>query len=150
MRCLLNPLALLLTLPLLIGCARGEVMTGVDLVGEELGGAPDPGGRGGFDDAARSEGAGAAPVFFEPPAPLVATRGEVDRVGIPGGAFVPLSVQEGEEVVEVGACELDRRQVTRGEFLEFIRANPRWQRSEIRPIFADAGYLADWPGDLDV
>lgn len=130
MRYLPNPLTLLLTLPLLIGCVRGEVMTGVDLVGEDPRGVP-------------------APVLFEPPAPLVATRGEADRVGIPGGAFVPLFVQKGEEVVEVGAFELDRRQVTRGEFLEFVRANPQWRRSEIKPIFADAGYLADWPGDLD-
>jgi formylglycine-generating enzyme required for sulfatase activity len=68
---------------------------------------------------------------------------------IPGGSFVPLFLQAGEAEVKVDSFRLDRRQVTRGEFLEFVRANPRWRRSQVKPIFTEEGYLADWPGDLD-
>ncbi len=39
--------------------------------------------------------------------------------------------------------------VTTGEFLEFVRANPRWQRSHIERLFADESYLKNWAGDLD-
>jgi formylglycine-generating enzyme required for sulfatase activity len=40
--------------------------------------------------------------------------------------------------------------VTNAEFLEFVRANPRWQRSQVKRLFADSGYLRHWTGDLDV
>jgi formylglycine-generating enzyme required for sulfatase activity len=89
----------------------------------------------------------AAPARALPP---VATRTEADLVQVPGGNFVPLFVQHGEESVTVESFELDRRPVTRGEFLEFVRANPRWRRSQVKPIFAEGRYLTDWPGDLDV
>lgn len=77
-------------------------------------------------------------------------QNDPDRVRIPGGDFVPLFLQEGEAAVSVEPFEIDRRPVTRGEFLEFVRANPRWRRGEVKPVFADERYLADWPSDLDV
>ena len=40
--------------------------------------------------------------------------------------------------------------VTNGDFLEFVRANPRWQRSQVKKIFADEFYLKNWAGDLDL
>lgn len=93
---------------------------------------------------------GEGPAFAQSASPLVATGTEADLVRIPGGRFVPLFLQVGESVVEVEAFLIDRHQVTRGEFLEFVRANPRWRRSQVKPIFAGERYLADWPGDLDV
>jgi formylglycine-generating enzyme required for sulfatase activity len=39
--------------------------------------------------------------------------------------------------------------VTNGEFLAFVTANPKWRRSEVSRLFADASYLEHWAGDLE-
>lgn len=125
--------ATILAWPLLLGCARGAVT--------EPAGAMAGAAEGGVTAAA-------APVHPTAPPALVATRTNSEMLRIPGGSFVPLFMQAGEMATEVEAFELDPRPVTRGEYLEFVRANPRWRRSQVKPIFADRGYLADWPGDL--
>ena len=68
---------------------------------------------------------------------------------IPAGRYVPLFVN-GRETVEVEAFLLDRRPVTRAGYLAFVRANPRWRRDRVSKAFAEAGYLASWPGPLAV
>ena len=83
-----------------------------------------------------------------------ATAGSVSRehmVLIPAGEFAPLIRSKDEaERVPVPAFWLDERPVTNAEFLEFVRQNPRWRRSAVSPLFADAGYLADWSGDIEL
>lgn len=75
--------------------------------------------------------------------------GRPDMVLIPAGTYTPLVRSKDEpERVPVAAYWLDVRPVTNAEFLEFVRANPKWQRSRVSPLFADVGYLADWAGDL--
>ncbi|MEO6001940.1 MAG: formylglycine-generating enzyme family protein [Opitutus sp.] len=70
---------------------------------------------------------------------------------IPGGIYEPILRGKDEpERVTVPAFKLDVRPVTNAEFLEFVRANPRWRRSQVSPLFADVGYLADWAGDLEL
>ncbi len=44
---------------------------------------------------------------------------------------------------------LDVRQVTNAEFREFVIAHPRWRRSHVNRLFADAAYLANWTGDTE-
>lgn len=90
-----------------------------------------------------------APALAMPAPPLVATRARTDGVRIPGGRFVPLFQMHGETEATVRPFLLDRRPVTRGEFLEFVRANPQWRRSQVSRELADEHYLADWAGDLD-
>jgi len=68
---------------------------------------------------------------------------------IPGGRYVPLFVN-GRATVEVEAFALDRRPVTRGDYLAFVRARPQWQRGRLSPAFTETGYLASWPGPLTV
>ena len=68
---------------------------------------------------------------------------------IPAGSYQPLYGAIGGASVMVNAFLLDREPVTRGEYLDFIRANPKWQRGAVRPIFAGKGYLSTWPGELD-
>jgi len=71
-------------------------------------------------------------------------------VPIPAGEYIPLLRGRDEpERVPVAAFRLDARPVTNAEFLAFARDNPRWRRSQVSPLFADAGYLADWTGDLE-
>ena len=70
-------------------------------------------------------------------------------VVIPAGTYAPLLRTTDEpERVAVPAFRLDVRPVTNAEFLVFVRANPKWQRSHVSPLFADPGYLGDWAGDL--
>ena len=71
-------------------------------------------------------------------------------VAIPAGAYRPLYGPATGRPIRVDAFRLDRDAVTRGEFLAFVRANPEWRRSAVRPLYADrVGYLADWAGDVD-
>lgn len=70
-------------------------------------------------------------------------------VRIPAGRYVPLFIN-GRATVEVEAFALDRRPVTRAEYLAFVRAQPRWQRGRVPGAFAGAGYLASWPAPLAV
>lgn len=70
---------------------------------------------------------------------------------IPAGTYEPVLRGQDEPVrTPVAAFWLDVRPVTNAEFLSFVRANPRWRRSRVTPLFADEGYLADWAGDLEL
>lgn len=66
---------------------------------------------------------------------------------IPAGVYVPL-YDRGEGPVHVAAFRIDREPVTRGQFLAFVEAHPKWQRGQVRPLFADQRYLAGWAGAL--
>lgn len=75
----------------------------------------------------------------------------VGMVVIPAGNYAPIIRSKDEpERVAVAAFWLDERPVTNGEFLAFVRANPRWQRAQVSSLFADTGYLADWAGDTEL
>ncbi len=69
---------------------------------------------------------------------------------VSGGAFKPLfrSPTDFKEVSVKAFC-LDILPVTNGDLLEFVRANPRWQRSQVKRLFADESYLKNWAGDLN-
>lgn len=68
---------------------------------------------------------------------------------IPQGIYHPL-IRSNEDAakVPVKAFYLDVVPVSNHDFLEFVRANPRWQRSHVSRIFADETYLKNWAGDL--
>jgi sulfatase modifying factor 1 len=69
---------------------------------------------------------------------------------VPDGVYRPMFRAETDpQEVPVKAFALDILPVTNGDFLEFVRANPRWQRSQVKRIFADESYLKHWAGDLD-
>lgn len=64
---------------------------------------------------------------------------------ITGGVYRPLYATRGAPRTRVATFALDRMPVTRGSFLQFVTAHPQWRRGAIRPVFAEAAYLADWP-----
>ncbi len=71
-------------------------------------------------------------------------------VYVAGGDYQPLySDPSGTAAEAVEPFYLDQYPVTNAEFLAFLRENPSWQRSKIRSLFADPGYLNSWSGDLD-
>ncbi len=66
------------------------------------------------------------------------------------GVYRPFFLAPGDpKEVPVKAFYLDVLPVTNGDFLAFVRANPRWRRSQAKRIFVDDAYLEDWAGDLD-
>ncbi len=74
-----------------------------------------------------------------------------DMALIPAGTYRPLFRGEADPVeVPVRAYLLEKHPVTNGDFLAFVKANPRWRRSQAKRIFADASYLQHWAGDLDL
>lgn len=70
---------------------------------------------------------------------------------IDGGVYVPLYKGAFEPPQQdVAAFYLAERPVTNAEFLAFVRANPKWRRSEVKRIFAETRYLATWTGDVQL
>jgi formylglycine-generating enzyme required for sulfatase activity len=71
-------------------------------------------------------------------------------VRIAEGTYAPLFRGENDpKEVPVPAFFLDAYPVTTAEFVEFVRANPKWRRSHVKRLFADADYLKTWAGDLE-
>lgn len=69
---------------------------------------------------------------------------------IPQGVYHPQFESSADAAaVPVKAFYLDTVPVSNSDFLEFVRANPRWQRSQVKRLFADELYLNDWVGDLE-
>ncbi|NUQ20541.1 MAG: SUMF1/EgtB/PvdO family nonheme iron enzyme, partial [Gemmatimonadaceae bacterium] len=81
--------------------------------------------------------------------PRHGARATAAMASLPAGSYRPLYGRAGGERVAVAAFRLDRTPVTRGEYLEFITANPAWRRDAIRPVFGEPGYLATWRSALD-
>jgi formylglycine-generating enzyme required for sulfatase activity len=70
---------------------------------------------------------------------------------LPAGVYRSLFRGESDpKEVPVKSFYLDALPVTNADFLEFVRANPRWRRSQVKRLFADANYLKSWAGDLDL
>ena len=70
-----------------------------------------------------------------------------DMAKLPAGEYLPLYMKD-PKPRPVAAFSLDVQPVTNAEFLEFVRANPKWQRSKVKRIFADKNYLKHWIADL--
>ena len=84
-------------------------------------------------------------------ASLPGTEMPAEMAAIPEGIFTPLFVASGEtNAVRVKPFLLDRFPVTNEEFLNFVRAVPRWRRSQVKRLFADERYLSHWAGDLEL
>jgi len=76
---------------------------------------------------------------------------EPGMVTIPAGTYRPLfRMEKDAKEVPVPSFQLDAQPVTNGDFLSFVRENPKWRRSQVKRIFADEHYLVHWSGDLDL
>ena len=71
---------------------------------------------------------------------------DVKMVTIKGGKYQPFYGSD-SALVEVQDFLLDERPVTNQEFLDFVKKNPKWKRSNVKAIFADETYLRDWQND---
>jgi sulfatase modifying factor 1 len=70
---------------------------------------------------------------------------------IPAGVYKPLFTAPADSnSISVSKFYLDILPVTNADFLEFLKANPKWLRSAVRRIFADPDYLKNWAGDTEL
>lgn len=65
---------------------------------------------------------------------------------IPGGKYEPFFVSDSSEI-SVQPFLLDENPVTNQAFLEFVKANPQWRKSNVKSIYTDSTYLRDWVND---
>lgn len=71
-------------------------------------------------------------------------------VQIPAGAYTPLQRAANDTPqVAVASFLLEILPVTNAEFLAFVTAVPKWRRSQVSRLFADATYLGPWTSDLE-
>ena len=69
---------------------------------------------------------------------------------VPEGEHVLFYESRSGKTIDIPAFRLDVRAVTNEEFLEFVKANPEWSKSQVPRIFADKGYLRHWEDDFDI
>jgi formylglycine-generating enzyme required for sulfatase activity len=51
---------------------------------------------------------------------------------------------ETEKPIVISSFAIDATPVVNGEFLEFLRKHPAWQKGKVPPALADANYLSHW------
>jgi len=71
-------------------------------------------------------------------------------VFIPGGSYKPFFSDSKNVKVVVKSFWVDRYPITNEEYLAFVIKNPRWRKSKVKRIFADANYLSHWKSDLEL
>ncbi|HET8887197.1 MAG TPA: formylglycine-generating enzyme family protein [Salinimicrobium sp.] len=71
----------------------------------------------------------------------------VPMVEIKGGEFMPL--YGANSAVKIDDFSMDVYPVTNEQFAEFVKKFPRWKKSEVKRLFADANYLSQWKSDED-
>ena len=81
---------------------------------------------------------------------LGAAANASELVPVPAGIYQPLFRGENDlKEIPVARFLMAAAPVTNGEFLDFVRANPQWQRSRVKRLFADEGYLKPWSNDTE-
>ena len=85
----------------------------------------------------------------------LATLSLAGETAPPGMVWVPASSYKpfyaGKAVPRaVPPFFMDITQVTNAQFLDFVKEHPQWRRSQVNRSEADAGYLTQWAGDLDL
>lgn len=75
---------------------------------------------------------------------------EKKMVTIKAGLYQPFFITKSDKPLKVAAFKMDETPVTNVEFLEFVKANPQWQRSKVNRLYADTNYLRYWESDISI
>jgi len=79
-------------------------------------------------------------------AALPALGAAADYVDVPGAAFSSVIASDATGgISKVDGFSIRATPVTRGEYAHFVNAHPQWKRGAVSAVFADRGYLSDWP-----
>ena len=68
---------------------------------------------------------------------------------IEGGSYRPFVGKESDSLTFVNSFLMDETAVTNAEFLEFLKKNPQWTKSQVLKLFADSTYLHSWKSDYE-
>jgi formylglycine-generating enzyme len=79
-------------------------------------------------------------------------------VVVPAGTYLPFQRDKTANGAEsapapprsVAAFRMDVEPVTNAQFLAFVTVHAEWQKSKVKPIFAEDRYLRRWPADLEL
>ncbi len=80
-------------------------------------------------------------------AAFITLEAQENMVNVSGGTYIPLYGVD-STAVTIDDFSMDVYPVTNAEYLEFVREFPAWQKSKVKPLFADGSYLAYWENDL--
>ena len=80
------------------------------------------------------------------PAAVAIAAGGTAWVKLPGGSFRSALKYEDARTVKVAPFELQKRPVTNGEFLAFVKSHPQWRRDKVASVLAEKRYLSHWAG----
>ncbi len=69
-----------------------------------------------------------------------------NMVPIKGGTYTPLYGRDSLQVT-ISDFYMDVYPVTNQAFLEFVKTNPKWKKSQVKKLFADGNYLVSWKSD---
>ena len=75
---------------------------------------------------------------------ISATASATGMSELPGGTYRPLYLAADAPLTKVGPFKLDKTPVTNGEFYEFVKKNPQWQRGKPNSKQSDQHYLSHW------
>jgi formylglycine-generating enzyme required for sulfatase activity len=70
-----------------------------------------------------------------------------DMVLIEGSRYIPLYGRD-STVVEVKDFKMDIYPVTTEDYIQFLKDNPKWRKSQVVKLFADKSYLTNWKTDV--
>ena len=69
-----------------------------------------------------------------------------EMVLIKGSTYIPLYGRDSLPVT-INDFQMDVYPVTNEEYLQFVKKYPKWQRSNVKSLFADGNYLSGWKSD---
>jgi formylglycine-generating enzyme required for sulfatase activity len=85
-----------------------------------------------------------------PPARIASPKPATPLVRIPEGTWRPLLASKAQaKEYPVAPFLLAVHAVTNADFLAFVQDQPAWRKSQVKRLFADAGYLRHWSADLE-
>jgi sulfatase modifying factor 1 len=65
------------------------------------------------------------------------------------GKYIPLYGKD-SQLVTINSFQMDILPVTNANYLDFVKTNKRWRKSNIKKIFADDNYLIHWKNDTTI
>jgi len=72
-----------------------------------------------------------------------------EMVAIKGGSYIPLYGRDSMQV-HIDDFYMDVYPVTNKQYLEFVKENSKWKKSQVLQLFADENYLNQWKSDTEL
>ncbi|MCB0502104.1 MAG: formylglycine-generating enzyme family protein [Bacteroidetes bacterium] len=69
------------------------------------------------------------------------------NVAVLQGSYIPMYNDTSNVEIDVEQFNMDVTAVTNQQYLAFVKANPQWQKSKVKRLFAEASYLSHWQND---